>query len=93
MMKTSKYVGMIAEVHGFTIDKGIKIPRKRNGNTSRWADVCDLMEINDSVLVATVNNRICLATRINERGYHAGYKAVTRKEGDKFRVWKIEEES
>jgi len=68
-----------------TIEKGIKIPGKRNGSLGKWVDVCDLMEVNDSVLVATYNCRAALTTRINSR---PGYRAVSRKEDDKFRVWK-----
>ena len=71
-----------------TIEKGIKIPRKKHGNLSQWVDVCDAMGVGDSVLVATHNHRLALATRINSR---PGYRAVSRREDGKFRVWKIEE--
>jgi len=72
-------------VHGLTIEKGIKIPGKRTGGTGKWSDVCDLMGVGDSVLVATHNHRLALATRINSR---RGYRAVSRKADGKFRVWK-----
>ena len=83
-VKTNKVIS------GFTIEKGIEVPPNSAGGIGgRWARICETMEAGDSVLVATVSNRTSLAQRINERGYHAGYKAVTRKEGDKFRVWKL----
>jgi|ETNvirome_6_1000_1030641.scaffolds.fasta_scaffold14218_3 hypothetical protein len=68
-------------IHGFTIQKDIEVPNKRG----KWSDICDRMEINDSVLVPTNSARQGLIARINNR---FGYKGVSRKEGDKFRVWK-----
>ena len=66
---------------GFEIQKGVEIPG--------WSKLCDAMESGDSVLLDSRDERGCLVARINSR---SGYKAVTRKEGDKFRVWKCEEQ-
>ena len=72
-------------INGITIEKGIKIPPRRTGSTGKWVDVCNAMGVGDSVLVATHNHRLALATRINT---WPGYRAVSRKADGKFRVWK-----
>jgi|14_taG_2_1085336.scaffolds.fasta_scaffold258624_2 hypothetical protein len=73
-------------VCGFTIEKKIEVtPNTAGGVKGRWAKICAAMEAGDSVLVANSGERVSLASRINAL---QGYKAVTRKEGDKIRVWK-----
>tara|TARA_R110002167_G_scaffold260295_2_gene466779 strand:+ start:719 stop:1000 length:282 start_codon:yes stop_codon:yes gene_type:complete len=77
---------MALNVEGFTIEKGVEVtPHKAGGLKGRWVKICEAMEAGDSVLVANESERGALATRINSR---PGHKAVTRKQGDKIRVWK-----
>lgn len=73
-------------VCGFTIEKEIEVPPNNAGGIKgRWAKICAEMEAGDSVVVANASERSSLVIRINSQ---QGYKAVTRQEGAKFRVWK-----
>lgn len=77
---------MALNVEGFTIEKGIEVtPNTAGGAKGRWARICEAMEAGDSVLVASASERSSLVIRINAQ---PGHKAVTRKEGNKIRVWK-----
>ena len=66
------------------IDKNIPVPRKQV-KKAIWATLVDNMDVGDSVLVSNVAERAALTNAIKAQGY----EATTRKEDDKFRVWRI----
>jgi hypothetical protein len=76
---------MVLKVEGFTIEKGIEVTPHTASGLNRWVRISEAMEAGDSVLVTNASERGALATRINSQ---PGHKAVTRKQGDKIRVWK-----
>ena len=66
------------------IDKNIPVPRKQV-KKAIWATLVDNMDVGDSVLVSNVAERAALTNAIKAQGY----EATTRKEDDKFRVWRL----
>jgi len=66
------------------IDKNIPIPRKQHKKAT-WAALVDQMDVGDSVLVNNIAERAALTNAIKAQGY----EATTRKEDDKFRVWRL----
>lgn len=66
------------------IDKNIPVPR-RQVKKATWAALVDKMDVGDSVLVSSVAERASLTNAIKAQGY----EATTRKEDDKFRVWRL----
>ena len=66
------------------IDKNIPVPRIQVKKAT-WAALVDQMDVGDSVLVNTVAERASLSNAIKAQGY----EATTRKEDDKFRVWRL----
>jgi hypothetical protein len=66
------------------IDKNIPVPRKQV-KKAVWAALVDQMDVGDSVLVNSVAERASLTNAIKAQGY----EATTRKEDDKFRVWRL----
>lgn len=66
------------------IDKNIPVPR-RQVKKATWAALVDQMDVGDSVLVNSVAERASLTNAIKAQGY----EATTRKEDDKFRVWRL----
>ena len=68
----------------YKIEKNIPITKQYRGGV--WKDLIDKMEVGDSVLV---ENRIAAnALVIVMKKY--GYRPVTRTDGKKIRVWKLE---
>lgn len=66
------------------IDKNIPVPRKQI-KKAVWAALVDKMDVGDSVLVNNVSERQSLTNAIKAQGY----EVTTRREDDKFRVWRI----
>jgi hypothetical protein len=66
------------------IDKNIPVPRKQI-KKAIWATLVDNMDVGDSVLVNNSAERASLTNAIKAQGY----EATTRKEDDKFRVWRL----
>jgi len=66
------------------IDKNIPVPR-RQVKKATWATLVDKMDVGDSVLVNSVAERSALTNAIKIQGY----EVTTRKEDDKFRVWRL----
>jgi len=66
------------------IEKNIPIPRKQ-GKKATWAALVDNMDVGDSVLVNNGSERASLTNAIKAQGY----EVTTRKEDDKFRVWRL----
>jgi len=66
------------------IDKNIPVPRKQV-KKAIWATLVDNMDVGDSVLVNNIAERAALTNAIKAQGY----EATTRKEDDKFRVWRL----
>ena len=66
------------------IDKNIPVPRTQV-KKAIWATLVDKMDVGDSVLVNNVSERASLTNAIKAQGY----EATTRKEDDKFRVWRL----
>jgi hypothetical protein len=66
------------------IDKNIPVPL--SGKCGEIGDTVDKMAIGDSVFVTTIKEYNVWRNRINNRGY----KAVGRKEGKGWRVWKCD---
>ena len=62
------------------IEKNITAPRK----PMKWVPLAKQMDVGDSVLVNTQSEKSSLTTAIKAQGY----EVTTKKEGDKFRVWK-----
>lgn len=67
----------------YKIDKNVSIPKRGN-----WKHLADEMKDGDSILVESGGKRMNLATSINKI---RGFKAITRKEGGQYRVWKTAE--
>lgn len=63
------------------IEKGIPIPPKKGKHTL----LLHKMEIGDSVLVDRTKS-----TAMRYAAKKAGFAVVTREEGDKTRVWKVD---
>ena len=68
----------------YKIEKNIPITKQYRKGV--WKDLVEKMEIGDSVLIA--NRASANALRIVMKRF--GYKQVTRTEGNKIRVWKME---
>ena len=66
------------------IEKNIPLPRKQ-AKKATWAALVDNMDVGDSVLVNNVTERASLTNAIKAQGY----EVTTRKEDDKFRVWRM----
>tara|TARA_B100001059_G_C17708879_1_gene514325 strand:+ start:857 stop:1075 length:219 start_codon:yes stop_codon:yes gene_type:complete len=71
-------------MHKPMIEKNIPIPRKQI-KKAKWVLLVDQMDVGDSVLVTTKTERASITNAIKSQGYNA----ITRKEGDKFRVWRM----
>jgi hypothetical protein len=63
------------------IEKNITVPRK----PVKWVPLVKQMDVGDSVLVTTPSDRSALTTALKAQGY----EVATRKEDDKFRVWRM----
>lgn len=64
------------------IEKNIPVPpRTRNGGLGKWQKCVNSMSVGDSVLVENYGSLYGALKSM-------GFKAIMRKEGDKFRVWK-----
>ena len=63
------------------IEKNITIPRK----PMKWMPLAKQMDVGDSVLVTTQSDRSALTIALKAQGY----EVATRKEDDKFRVWRM----
>ena len=79
----------ILQTHGGStmkpiIEKNIPIPR-RQGKKATWAALVDNMDVGDSVLVNNGSERASLTNASKAQGY----EVTTRKEDDKFRVWRL----
>jgi len=66
----------------YVIDKGVTIPF-----TGKWAQLADIMDVGDSVLLNTRDEACGLCRAIRK----AGWEGRQRKEGDKFRVWLLDD--
>ena len=64
------------------IDKGVEVPKTER--KSKWGETIAAMEDGDSAFFDTQKEALSLATSIR----NSGAKAVTRQDGDGFRVWK-----
>ena len=73
----------------FKIEKDIPIPERTAGRSGIWKNLVKQMSCGDSVLVATRKNANSLRAAIASQGH----KPVMRKEGDGFRVWKMEDKN
>lgn len=62
------------------IEKNITIPRK----PMKWVPLAKQMDVGDSVLVTTRSDRSALTIALKAQGY----EVATRKEDDKFRLWR-----
>jgi hypothetical protein len=71
-------------MHKPIIEKNIPIPRKQV-KKAKWVLLVDQMDVGDSVLVTTKTERASLTNAIKAQGY----EVTTRKEDDKFRVWRL----
>ena len=63
------------------IEKNITAPRK----PMKWVPLAKQMDVGDSVLVTTTSDRSALTIALKAQGY----EVATRKEDDKFRVWRM----
>jgi hypothetical protein len=70
----------------YKIEKNIPVYEHAKTGTGYLTQIVNEMEIGDSVLVPTRNKSNSLVITIKT----LGYKAVTRKDGNKIRVWKLE---
>jgi hypothetical protein len=61
------------------IDENVPTPQRGS-----WATIVKEMKLGDSVLVKTVNE----CRGIRQAVYTQGFKAVTRHEGNGWRIWK-----
>lgn len=65
-----------------TIQKGVQ---PREFKAGRWIVTARQMEEGDSVLVATRGHASAMKSAINQ----TGYVAISRREGDQIRVWRL----
>lgn len=63
------------------IEKNITAPRK----PMKWLPLAKQMDVGDSVLVNTNSQKSALTIALKAQGH----KVATRKDGDKFRVWRM----
>jgi len=70
----------------YKIEKNIPVYVHAKTGTGYLTTIVNKMEIGDSVLVEDRNKANSLGLTIRA----LGYKAVTRKDGKKIRVWKLE---
>lgn len=70
----------------YKIESDIPIPERTAGRSGIWKNLVKQMHCGDSVMVPTRKNANSLRAAIMNQGN----KPVIRKEGNAFRVWKME---